>query len=62
MKIIFQTEKSLTTFMQDPSGDAPWEEDTEASDVVFLGTPSSLNKALKKDKEQGILVMFYAPW
>merc|ERR1719391_512469 len=56
------TERSLTTFVQDPTGDAPWDEDPEANDVLFLNTPAGLNKALKKDRDMGTLVMFFAPW
>ena len=56
------TEKSLTSFMLDPTGDAPWEEEPAAADVLFLNKPESLNKALKRDRDLGTLVMFYAPW
>ena len=55
------TETSMSSFVQDPTGDVPWEEEPSAEDVAFLNSPNSLVKALKKDKT-GMLVMFYAPW
>ena len=51
------TELSLNSFIQDPTGDMPWEEEPLATDVSFFGTPTSLTKGLKKDKNLGTLVM-----
>ena len=55
------TVQSFVAFMKDPSGDAPWEEDDTAEDVVHLADPSSLVKLLKRDTKP-TLIMFYAPW
>ena len=30
------TAASMETFLRDPTGDAPWEEDEESRDVLFL--------------------------
>ena len=53
------TAASMDTFLRDPTGDAPWEEDEGASDVVFLSDAKIFNAAVKKDKK-GMIVMFYA--
>jgi len=53
--------KSIVTFLKDPTGDLPWEEDPQSQDVVHLETPSHLNKLLKTEKGP-VLAMFYAPW
>ena len=53
------TVASMDTFLRDPTGDAPWEEDEGAQDVLFLNDAKSFNSALKKDKK-GMMVMFYA--
>ena len=53
--------KSLVTFLKDPSGDLPWEEDPLAQEVVHLNTPAQLAKLLKTEKRP-VLAMFYAPW
>jgi len=53
--------KSLVTFLKDPSGDLPWEEDPQAQEVVHLNTPAQLAKLLKTEKRP-VLAMFYAPW
>lgn len=52
---------SMVTFMKDPAGDLPWDEDPTGSDVLHLQDPSALEKFLKKEKRPS-LVMFYAPW
>jgi len=53
--------KSMTTFLKDPTGDLPWEEDPTAQDVVHLTSPAHLSKLLKQEAGP-ILIMFYAPW
>ncbi|XP_013389215.1 protein disulfide-isomerase A5-like [Lingula anatina] len=53
--------KSMVSFLQDPTGDLPWVEDSSAEDVTHLENPGALNKLLSKEKKP-ILVMFYAPW
>ena len=50
---------SMDTFLRDPTSDAPWEEDEEAKDVMFLNDAKTFNTALRKDKK-GMMVMFYA--
>ena len=50
----------MVSFLRDPTGDIPWEEDSSATDVTHLDTPSALNKLLAKEKKP-ILIMFYAP-
>lgn len=34
-----ETSQSMVAFMKDPAGDAPWEEDDQATDVVHLPDP-----------------------
>ncbi|XP_077869020.1 protein disulfide-isomerase A5-like [Saccoglossus kowalevskii] len=53
--------KSMTNFMKDPVGDAPWDEDPLAGDVRHLGNDNDLRKLLQKEKKP-VLLMFYAPW
>ena len=53
------TVASMDTFLRDPTGDAPWEEDEDSGDVLFLNDAKSFNTALKKDRK-GMMVMFYA--
>ncbi|KAL1490602.1 hypothetical protein ABEB36_013267 [Hypothenemus hampei] len=55
------TEKSITNFMKDPTGDLPWEEEDSARDVVHISDPNALAKFLKKEGKP-VLIMFYAPW
>ncbi|XP_063216813.1 protein disulfide-isomerase A5 [Bacillus rossius redtenbacheri] len=52
---------SMVAFMRDPAGDAPWEEDTAAGDVVHVPDAPSLGKFLRKEMRP-TMVMFYAPW
>jgi len=54
--------QSFVAFMKDPTGEAPWEEDDSAQDVVHLPDPSSLAKLLRKEDKKPIMIMFYAPW
>lgn len=42
---------SFTAFMKDPAGDAPWEEDDAAKDVVHIQSPQALSKFLQKEKK-----------
>jgi len=53
--------KSMVTFLKDPSGDLPWEEDPSAQDVTHWTSPQHFNKFLKAEKGK-VLAMFYAPW
>lgn len=52
---------SMISFMRNPTGDIPWEEDEETVDVVHLPDPGSLQRLLRKETRP-ILIMFYAPW
>ena len=54
------TEKSLLSFMKDPSADPPWSEDVSANDVRHVETPGDFYKLISK--EESVLMMFYAPW
>ena len=53
------TVASMDTFLRDPTGDAPWEEDEGTKNVLFLNDAKSFASALKKDKK-GMMIMFYA--
>lgn len=55
-----ETVKSLVRFMNDPTGDIPWEEEPSGKSVVHLSDIASLEKLINKNK--AVLVMFYAPW
>ncbi|XP_065582725.1 protein disulfide-isomerase A5-like isoform X1 [Artemia franciscana] len=55
------TVSSINSFLLDPLGDIPWDEDDAAQDIVHLADPQSYLKLLKTEKKP-ILVMFYAPW
>lgn len=55
-----ETVKSLVRFMNDPTGDVPWEEEPSGKSVVHLPDISSLEKLINKNK--AVMVMFYAPW
>jgi len=52
---------SLVTFMRDPSGDLPWEEDPAGADVLHFSDAASFSKHLRKDIRP-MLVMFHVPW
>ncbi|XP_033625097.1 protein disulfide-isomerase A5-like [Asterias rubens] len=56
-----KNKKSLSYFLTNPSGEAPWEEDASSSDVKHIMSGKDLGKLLSKEKKP-ILVMFYAPW
>jgi len=53
--------KSMVTFLKDPTGDLPWDEDPSAQDVLHWESPAHFNKFLKTEKGK-VLAMFYAPW
>lgn len=55
-----ETVKSIVRFMNDPTGDVPWEEEPSGKSVVHLPDIASLEKLINKNK--AVLVMFYAPW
>ncbi|XP_071445031.1 protein disulfide-isomerase A5 [Hetaerina americana] len=55
-----ETVQSMTTFMRDPTGDIPWEEES-VSDVIHFQDSEALTKYLRKESKP-VLVMFYAPW
>ncbi|XP_028394344.1 protein disulfide-isomerase A5-like isoform X2 [Dendronephthya gigantea] len=55
------TLKSLTTFMNNPTGDTPWEEEPGAETVRHIDGDKDLAKVLAKEKKP-VFVMFYAPW
>ena len=54
------TEKSILSFLKDPSADPPWSEDVTANDVRHIDNPSDFYKLISK--EERVLLMFYAPW
>lgn len=54
-------EKSLQSFMENPTADAPWSEDPSANDVRHLENPQEFETLLRKERKP-ILTMFYAPW
>jgi len=56
-----ETIRSMATFLKDPTGDLPWEEDPASEGVVHLTSPAHLNRFLKTEKGR-VLAMFYAPW
>lgn len=52
---------SMITFMRDPSGDLPWEEDPAGADVLHFNDAATFAKHLRKDIRP-MLVMFHVPW
>ncbi|XP_034839340.1 protein disulfide-isomerase A5 isoform X1 [Maniola hyperantus] len=58
------TVSAMVNFLRDPSGDLPWEEDPQATDIMHLLDGDALTKFLKKGiaTYKKSLVMFYAPW
>lgn len=52
---------SMVTFMRDPSGDLPWEEDPAGADVLHFNDAATFAKHLRKDIRP-MLVMFHVPW
>ncbi|KAK8753003.1 hypothetical protein OTU49_001936, partial [Cherax quadricarinatus] len=55
-----ETVQSMATFLRDPSGDIPWDEDEQGADVVHINDVNALTRLLKKEKT--FMMMFYAPW
>lgn len=53
--------QSMVTFMKDPGGDLPWDEDPTGADVQHFPDVTALEKYLKKEIKP-TLIMFYAPW
>ena len=54
-------DKSMISFMQNPTAEPPWSEDPTSEDVKHIDGPSDFEKLLRKEKKP-ILTMFYAPW
>lgn len=50
------TEKSVTNFMKDPTGDLPWDEDDSAKDVVHIPDPT-VSLYTKKTIERLVIFM-----
>jgi protein disulfide isomerase family A protein 5 len=44
------TVKSMVTFLKDPTGDLPWDEDPAATNVLHWTSPQHFNKFLKSEK------------
>ncbi|XP_063837294.1 protein disulfide-isomerase A5 isoform X1 [Ostrinia nubilalis] len=59
-----ETVSSMSNFLRDPTGDLPWEEDPEATDIFHLQDGDALTKFLKKGAAayKKSMIMFYAPW
>ena len=56
-----ETIESMVTFLKDPKGEAPWEEDQGSANVIHISDPRQFAKLLKNERGR-ILIMFYAPW
>lgn len=54
-------EKSMLSFMANPTAEPPWSEDPSAGSVRHVDGPKDLEVLLKTDKKP-ILMFFYAPW
>lgn len=52
---------SMVTFMRDPAGDLPWEEDPAGEDVLHFNDAAAFTKHLRRDIRP-MLVMFHVPW
>ena len=52
---------SFISFLENPSGDAPWFEDETAQDIKHIQSSEEFYKFIRKEKKP-ILIMFYAPW
>lgn len=48
--------KSMLTFMRDPTGDLPWDEDKDAGDVKHIMDVKHFNNLLKKDHGRIMMV------
>ncbi|XP_015771898.1 PREDICTED: LOW QUALITY PROTEIN: protein disulfide-isomerase A5-like [Acropora digitifera] len=55
------TLKSVLNFLNDPTGEMPWEEEDGAEDVKHIKTVKDFDKLTTKEKRP-LMVMFYAPW
>ena len=55
------TEKSMYSFMENPTAEPPWSEDPTASDVRHVEGPDDFGRLLAKEKRP-TLMFFYAPW
>ncbi|XP_078376471.1 putative protein disulfide-isomerase A4 isoform X1 [Oculina patagonica] len=55
------TVKSMLNFLNDPTGEMPWEEEEGTEDVRHVKTSQEFTKLTTKEKKP-IMVMFYAPW
>ena len=54
-------EKSMLSFMGNPTADPPWSEDPSASSVRHIEGPRELENLLRVEKKP-VLMFFYAPW
>lgn len=52
---------SMITFMRDPAGDLPWEEDPAGANVLHFNDAAAFSKHLRKDLRP-MLVMFHVLW
>jgi hypothetical protein len=50
--------RSLKKFLQDPTGDRPWEEEPEAANIVHVDDRNMMQVV----QQPQTLVFFYAPW
>ncbi|GBP91770.1 Protein disulfide-isomerase A5 [Eumeta japonica] len=59
-----ETVTSIVSFLKDPTGEIPWEEDPATIDISHLKDQEALTRFLKKGvgATKKALVMFYAPW
>ena len=48
--------KSMLTFMRDPTGDMPWDEDKSSADVKHISDVKQFNSLLKKDHGRIMMV------
>lgn len=54
-------ERSMLSFMSNPTADPPWSEDPTANSIRHLEGPKDLENLLRTEKKP-ILMFFYAPW
>lgn len=54
-------EKSMLSFLENPTAEPPWSEDTTASSIRHLDGPRDFDILLRTEKKP-ILMFFYAPW
>ncbi|PAA59099.1 hypothetical protein BOX15_Mlig007898g1 [Macrostomum lignano] len=53
--------KSLRSFLEDPTGDVPWDEEPKAESVTHLANQAEMMQLFKRTRVP-VLLMFYAPW